>query len=304
MRHLKVQPRGRRLVGIDDFHRLGQAVIDSAVHAGVGVAKAAAGRQHQRRRGTAENVIVGQQQTRAGLLDLLLIEWRGRKMRIDARRPARERGHRIRVRQRNRERVQPAILALSPRRCCRDLQHDGLGRNLDRGHGDLVGRRKIPDRLHGRIAGDQIQGIGRDGGDPLHRCIAPGLVPQSNQRRRTLRRELHGARDQAVIHGTRTRNLHPIDLEPRYPGGARVLFRQPVPLHHHQRQDRNAVLFGDGDLVHLGPRRDRDECNHDHQQAGGLGYGSRCGSLHGSQVLLPITSYSFTRAARESTRPA
>ena len=215
MRNLKIQPRSRRLVGIDDLHRLGQAVIDSAVHAGVGVAKAAAGRQHQRRRGTAENIIIGQQQTRAGLLDLLLIEWRGREVRIDARRPARERSHRIRVRQRNREWVQPAILALSPHRCGGDLQHDGLGRNFDRGHGDLVGRRKIPDRLHGRIAGDQIQRIGRDGGDTLHRSVAPGLVPQGNQRRRALRCELHRARDQAVIHGTRPRNLHPIDLEPR-----------------------------------------------------------------------------------------
>ena len=167
------------------------------------------------------------------------------------------------MRQRHGPRIEPRVARIAEFLRGQHLQHDCLGRNLDRRHDDLVLVAEVARRFHVRIARVQIERIGRHRRDTLDSSLC--LVPEGDQRRCADGDELQRAADDAVVHHARARDLDPVDLHLREAFGLRVLLDQLVALHHHQWQEADTVLLRDADFVRFssdghGNRHQNHEC--------------------------------------------
>ena len=189
-------------------------------------------------------------------------------MRRDRAAARQQRRHRVRMRQRYGQRIEPGVILLAEFLGRRHLQQQRLRRDLDRRHRDLVLVGEIADRLDIRIRRDEVDGhrVERaDTADFLWRAV--GLRPQRDQRRYAAGPEVDPARQERVVHRAGPAELCPADLDVAQTHRLRLLFDEPRVFHNHQREVRQPELLRGAHLAGFGVRR-RGDAEREHAAEG------------------------------------
>jgi hypothetical protein len=204
----------------------------------------------------SDRVVGLEHRPHAGCRQLVVVERRHAKMPGDLR-LAREHGHkRVRVSHRHRPGIEPLELVEAPLLGCRNLQHHRLAGDLGRRHSYSVLVREVRDRLDAWGTRDQHVGHRLHGAHRTHRARrVGGFLPQSGERRRGDVDELDAAAQQRVVERARPRQRQPAHLQAGQAEASRVLLDQLLRLHHHLRQERQAILPAEPDARDLGRRR-------------------------------------------------
>ena len=142
----------------------------------------------------------------------------------------------------------------------RDLQHDRLRRDLDGGHGDLVVRAEILERLDVGVAADQRHRLRRGRDDALD--AAAGAIPQQQQIAGAGIEDIDAAGQQRIGLRAATAQGEPFGGDAGHAEGSRVLLDQLVLLHDVRRHVENARLPRQRDLRLLLRRRRRSPAAH------------------------------------------